>query len=727
MIYLLLLSVSFATLVNVTFNPSMNRVIIHTYIDEYGEYPYTFITSHLINDSNSYSLDGILPFAETIQLTLTTREGITRPNVVQSNTTVIAVHNKVFEIYDISKQPAYLITTREQDFDKDSDMTLVHRKQGDIIFLCKKSLLNEYNIHLQHQLSTNIWCGKSISGGNEMIAVKGNRSNVNLYEIDKIKGELYYYGSVSYPYSETFNYDPIRMNKFNVLYAPITGLNRLQVNSPNDFYRNGETIIIPFYNSINNSVLYNPTGSQIIYTYGSLIIIGTPFINKGTNYNSGGAIIYYDYYLTDQPIRFKKLWEYSGNSSSQFAGWSVGIRSGYVFIGGAINTNEKGIIQKEIMINITEVLKDYCVGQQCSCPKGYIFYNNNCMVSLDTNHMILTLSCITVGIIIFIIILIILLDGYNKALQETGISGTSFTISPSEIQLNGNVCENQIFNIFITNRESNSITLFINSHKCCINVETTEILIPPRSTQKCSINIIPLCSRATIDILIGQNENDYIELPVSFISNEDNIYCSDDLLITTENELAINKYPPFSFMLSKEIINRFEFSQNSNFLVPIKKCCIHPNLIIMTDHFHTICSSDNILNILLDVAKGLDELHKNNFIHQNITLDSFVVDSFGNGKLSDYWIPTLLTTSIYTPPEVLNGLPFTKSGDVFSFAIACILSSGGSVGSIPFSINNVSFPALLENWKDLLTQMLNPNYQLRPDISSIVLSWSKKI
>ncbi|EKE42702.1 protein kinase domain containing protein [Entamoeba nuttalli P19] len=591
MIYLLLLSVSFATLVNVTFNPSMNRVIIHTYIDEYGEYPYTFITSHLINDSNSYSLDGILPFAETIQLTLTTREGITRPNVVQSNTTVIAVHNKVFEIYDISKQPAYLITTREQDFDKDSDMTLVHRKQGDIIFLCKKSLLNEYNIHLQHQLSTNIWCGKSISGGNEMIAVKGNRSNVNLYEIDKIKGELYYYGSVSYPYSETFNYDPIRMNKFNVLYAPITGLNRLQVNSPNDFYRNGETIIIPFYNSINNSVLYNPTGSQIIYTYGSLIIIGTPFINKGTNYNSGGAIIYYDYYLTDQPIRFKKLWEYSGNSSSQFAGWSVGIRSGYVFIGGAINTNEKGIIQKEIMINITEVLKDY----------------------------------------------------------------------------------------------------------------------------------------STIDILIGQNENDYIELPVSFISNEDNIYCSDDLLITTENELAINKYPPFSFMLSKEIINRFEFSQNSNFLVPIKKCCIHPNLIIMTDHFHTICSSDNILNILLDVAKGLDELHKNNFIHQNITLDSFVVDSFGNGKLSDYWIPTLLTTSIYTPPEVLNGLPFTKSGDVFSFAIACILSSGGSVGSIPFSINNVSFPALLENWKDLLTQMLNPNYQLRPDISSIVLSWSKKI
>ncbi|EAL42921.2 protein kinase domain containing protein [Entamoeba histolytica HM-1:IMSS] len=591
MIYLLLLSVSFATLVNVTFNPSMNRVIIHTYIDEYGEYPYTFITSHLTNDSNSYSLDGILPFAETIQLTLTTREGITRPNVVQSNTTVIAVHNKVFEIYDISKQPAYLITTREQDFDKDSDMTLVHRKQGDIIFLCKKSLLNEYNIHLQHQLSTNIWCGKSISGGNEMIAVKGNRSNVNLYEIDKIKGELYYYGSVSYPYSETFNYDPIRMNKFNVLYAPITGLNRLQVNSPNDFYRNGETIIIPFYNSINNSVLYNPTGSQIIYTYGSLIIIGTPFINKGTNYNNGGAILYYDYYLTDQPIRFKKLWEYSGNSSSQFAGWSVGIRSGYVFIGGAINTNEKGIIQKEIMINITEVLKDY----------------------------------------------------------------------------------------------------------------------------------------STIDILIGQNENDYIELPVSFISNEDNIYCSDDLLITTENELAINKYPPFSFMLSKEIINRFEFSQNSNFLVPIKKCCIHPNLIIMTDHFHTICSSDNILNILLDVAKGLDELHKNNFIHQNITLDSFVVDSFGNGKLSDYWIPTLLTTSIYTPPEVLNGLPFTKSGDVFSFAIACILSCGGSVGSIPFSINNVSFPALLENWKDLLIQMLNPNYQLRPDISSIVLSWSKKI
>ncbi|KAL7713650.1 Protein kinase domain-containing protein [Entamoeba marina] len=662
-------------LLDVNFTTSKSRDIIDCYTNEFTLYPYTFVTSHLVSDPYTYNVQGILPFASQVYFTLTTRDGIKHANIVQSGSTLIAVHNNVFEIYDVENE---MVATRstEQEFDSDSDIAIVHNNNKDYLFLCSNKLIGMYNLSVNLIKSTNFPCDFALSGGVGMLASKYN-GQVTIYSVSE-------------------------------------RLNRLQVNSPNDFYKNGETLTIPFYDDL-NAELYNPQYSQMINTYGSLVIVGTPFKSVSNKANVGGVILYYDYYLTQEAIRFKILWKYDGTVENGYTGWSVGVRSGYVFIGGAVDTNSSGIVISEVMKNLTKEMQGYCVGQECSCPKNYIFINGDCFVSLNSRQMILTLLCVFLSILIFILMMSILFDGYNKALFETGISTDTFTISPSEVIVTGRVCEQTTFDIVVTNRQQTNLRLNVSSEKCCAEVQTNELLVLPYKTEEYQISLTPLASRSTIDVVISDGD-DYINLPVIInCEGEQTIYCGDDLCIIGETELSSIRQPPLQHNLSKKLIQRLEFACTSSHLLKIEKCCIHPTLLLMTKKYHTLSSQDNILECIRSAALGLQDLHNASFVHGNITLDSLVVDTEGNGYLSDYWIPTQPMASAYTAPEILKGEQPSFESDIYSFAVAIIISCGGSIGN---DSTSVVIKGEVKQWEVLIKKMITQTN--RPSISEVI-------
>ncbi|ELP83474.1 hypothetical protein EIN_376290, partial [Entamoeba invadens IP1] len=565
--------------------------------------------SHLNDDKNTYYIQGVIPGSNIsgMDFVITTRDGVSRPNMVQSNSTVIIIHNKVFETYNISGIPPYQMSSEKHDFmDTDTDVTLVHRSiQDDIIFLCNNSKLNMYNVLMQYQSGSNINCGSSLSGGDNMIAVKGNDSITRLYWLSKTLS-LSFYAQVKYPNSTTINNDPIRMNKFNVLYAPITDSNKVQVNSPNDFYKNEENLVVPFYSSNYSNAFYNTLGSQLVYTYGSLVLIGTPFASSNSLTNNGGARLYFDYYLSAEPVRFKLITTFAGGDvSNTFTGWSVGMRSGYVFIGGAVNSTNKGVDINSIMINVTNILVNYCVGSVCACPSGYIFVDGDCLSSLDTSHMILTVCCIGVGVFIYIVILIVLLDGYYEALSDTGASTMTFTVSPSDFMLQGKVCEEQTVHLYITNTTSESETFSVRCEKCCLQVTTNEIVVPARTTEECSFNIIPMSTRVSAYLFIGTDIINEVKIEAKFQSHEDlDVECSEYLLLFTGDDVNILQSPPLSLDLSRKVLDRLSQTKSAHNLVQVKKCSIHPNFVIAAEKCRVVVLSDDILKVFKGTALG---------------------------------------------------------------------------------------------------------------------------
>lgn len=78
------------------------------------------------------------------------------------------------------------------------------------------------------------------------------------------------------------------------------------------------------------------------------------------------------------------------------------------------------------------------------------------------------------------------------------------------------------------------------------------------------------------------------------------------------------------------------------------------------------------------VALGLNKMHQNQVLHRDIKSDNILSDSSGNVKIADAGLSALLTyerkerhtqngTILWMSPEIMQGKPYSKEIDVWSY------------------------------------------------------------
>ncbi|KAK8585679.1 hypothetical protein V6N13_050652 [Hibiscus sabdariffa] len=87
-----------------------------------------------------------------------------------------------------------------------------------------------------------------------------------------------------------------------------------------------------------------------------------------------------------------------------------------------------------------------------------------------------------------------------------------------------------------------------------------------------------------------------------------------------------------------------------------------------------------VVQLALDISRGLSYLHSKKIVHRDVKTENLLLDGHKNVKIADFgvarveaWNPCEMTgetgTLGYMAPEVLNGKPYNRKCDVYSFGI----------------------------------------------------------
>jgi len=153
----------------------------------------------------------------------------------------------------------------------------------------------------------------------------------------------------------------------------------------------------------------------------------------------------------------------------------------------------------------------------------------------------------------------------------------------------------------------------------------------------------------------------------------------------------------------------------------------------------------NVIQLALDVARGLSYLHSKKIVHRDVKSSNLVVDKEGRVKIIDFGVSrieascpinmTAQTGTIgYMAPEVLIGLPYDHKCDVYSFGIClweiycCSIPYIGQIcpsheispnvyKSLRPEIPNTC-PSAVAN---IMKQCWNANPKKRPEMKEVVL------
>ncbi|KAE8698287.1 Tesmin/TSO1-like CXC domain-containing protein, putative isoform 1 [Hibiscus syriacus] len=87
-----------------------------------------------------------------------------------------------------------------------------------------------------------------------------------------------------------------------------------------------------------------------------------------------------------------------------------------------------------------------------------------------------------------------------------------------------------------------------------------------------------------------------------------------------------------------------------------------------------------VIQLVLDLSRGLSYLHSRKFVHRDVKTENMLLDAHRNLKIADFGIaraeaqnPLDMTDETGTPrymsPQVLDGKPYNRRCDVYSFGI----------------------------------------------------------
>jgi serine/threonine protein kinase len=134
---------------------------------------------------------------------------------------------------------------------------------------------------------------------------------------------------------------------------------------------------------------------------------------------------------------------------------------------------------------------------------------------------------------------------------------------------------------------------------------------------------------------------------------------------------------------------------------------------------HDPVMTENVAQIILDMAEGLEHIHESGFIHLDFKPENVLVSRNGGVRLVDFDLaqpladaPIKLTknpgTPAYMPPEQLQGKPIDQRVDIFAFGVAAyeLLTSQKP---FPGDDINVILKNQLERAEFVLPRQLNPD------------------
>ena len=225
--------------------------------------------------------------------------------------------------------------------------------------------------------------------------------------------------------------------------------------------------------------------------------------------------------------------------------------------------------------------------------------------------------------------------------------------------------------------------------------------------------------------------------------NKKNIYC---IKVLKEQKKNFNEIKSFF----KEIMYLNIFShpnimpilgyhiENSKFSIFLPYYKYTLQNLILNDDFDSKLDKKNLTKQL---AKGIQEIHKNNLIHRDIKPENILLDQNFNLVIADFGVSnfflreqlkmTNVGTPLYQAPEVLES-KYNQKCDIWSFAFTISFiyerenpfsnqSSKLTFYSLQKIIKNGERPKFPNNdLKDLINKCWNINYQLRPSADEIV-------
>lgn len=121
--------------------------------------------------------------------------------------------------------------------------------------------------------------------------------------------------------------------------------------------------------------------------------------------------------------------------------------------------------------------------------------------------------------------------------------------------------------------------------------------------------------------------------------------------------------------------------------LPSRACCVVVEYIpsgtlkqLLFKNRHKKLAFKVVIKLALDLAKGLSYLHSKKIVHRDVKAENMLLDGHGNLKIADFGVarveaqnPSDMTgetgTLGYMAPEVLDGKPYNRRCDVYSFGI----------------------------------------------------------
>ncbi|ELP92253.1 hypothetical protein EIN_118270 [Entamoeba invadens IP1] len=436
LLFLLFISFTFSLSVepiNWTRDTTYNNVVSHIYFNENSQNKYTAALRYDPSTPLAITIDMFHPklSQKTIKVTASS---VVRPQVSMSTSKLFFLNDGNVEVWNVSTaSPTPLKMLTLTGVDKNSPLALLEKnftanKPSVFLYMCKDSKIAIYDENLKLVQQTGFPCGRYMSVGNNILAVK-NTTLIEIYTVGSTGALTVNTQTEITGTSESVMLDPMIVSKADIIYSVVSDQKKIQVNSPNNYKTAVFIENVTFYDNTAVSTEYAP----ILNSLGCFIVVGRLGAKSGVNEVAGAVTVYFDKYFTSgltDPKRFEKMHEVNGTATYFYKGYSVAMTEDTLYVGGKVNYLTNGSLQG-LSNNVTLVTQKCCTNGKCFCQEGYYYVDSVGKCLLNVAHkknrtLVYILAGVGIGLLLlFLIIIVVIIVVMSKRNEKKKVDEES--------------------------------------------------------------------------------------------------------------------------------------------------------------------------------------------------------------------------------------------------------------------------------------------------------------